>query len=61
MPRFRIVEERCFKSGILIDAVDEDAAQRGDGDIIETAETDSWGFRLLEVEEVDADAEYLEL
>ncbi len=61
MPRYLVTERRAYKSAMLIDAEDEEAAEKGDGDIIDTSDTDSWADELLSVEEVDADQDYAEI
>jgi hypothetical protein len=52
MPRYRVTEERSYTSTMIIDAVDAEAAERGEGEIIEENATDSFGAKLLGVEEI---------
>lgn len=61
MPRFKVVEKRAYKEGFLIDAVDEEAAKRLDGEVVADASTDSWADELLELEQVADDEEDIEL
>lgn len=55
MPRYQVVEHRMHKSGYLIDAASEDDARGLNGDVIDEANTDDWGYEVLSVEEVDQD------
>jgi hypothetical protein len=61
MPRFKVLEKRAYTHGVFIDAEDEEAASHFQGEIVEESETDSYGDEILSVEQVDDDAEYLEL
>ena len=61
MPRFIVIEQRAYREGYLIDAVDEEAAQQREGEVISESETDSWADELLSCEEVDDDVEDIEL
>ncbi len=57
MPRYRVTEKRCRESRYLIDATDEAAARRYDGDIIDEAgDADDYGEEMR-VEEVSDDEE----
>ena len=57
MPRYLVIEHRMHKSGYLIDAESEDAAQGLDGDIVDEANTDDWGYEILSVEEVNPETD----
>lgn len=54
MPRFHVTEIRAFRNNIIIDAVDEAAAARLDGDIVEEyGDNYSWSQNLLGIERLD--------
>lgn len=56
MPRYRVTEIRARKAVYLIDAADEKAAERGDGEILdEGGDADDYGQELVSVERVDND------
>jgi hypothetical protein len=38
---------------MLIDAENEQAAKSGQGEIVDEAETDSYGYEIVSIEEVD--------
>lgn len=59
MPRYKVVEVRAYHSTILIDAENEDAAKRNEGDIIaEEGETyNSWAEQFVSCDEVGEDEE----
>ena len=61
MPRYQVIEKRALYNGVIIDAVDEQAAKQYDGTIIAESETDSWGDELHSIEEVEPDREEVEL
>jgi hypothetical protein len=58
MPKFHVTEERAYKASYLIEAENEDAARQLSGEILDSNETDSWGERLLDIEEVSDDEEF---
>lgn len=57
MPKFIVQEKRCFIWSVLIDAADEDAAGRFEGDILEEAEGAGWGEDFISVESVGEERE----
>lgn len=60
MPRYIVHEKRSRTAEYLIDAADEQAAGRLDGQILdEGGDADDYGDELLSVEEVSDDTEML--
>jgi hypothetical protein len=57
MPRFRVKERRAYRVTYLIDAENEEAAGRLDGELIQEAADDSWADEVLSVEAVADDEE----
>ena len=53
MPTFLVTERRAYDAEILIEAVDEEAAQALQGNIIEENELSSWADFLVNVVEVE--------
>ena len=48
--RWVVKERRCYIETTVIDAVDEDAARRLEGEIVESDEGDSWADAIESVE-----------
>lgn len=61
MPRYQVIQKRAYYDGVLIDAADEEAAKNGDGEVVDSATTDSWYDELHSLEEVDPDTEEIDL
>lgn len=57
MPRYRVIERRALKTGVIIEADDEKAASNYQGNIIDEYETDTWSDELLSCEQVDDDCD----
>lgn len=54
---YRVVEERAYESVVVIVAENEEDARRGEGVVINSYETESWGERTLDVEALSVDHE----
>lgn len=61
MPRFQVTMTRAYKSVVLIDADDAVAARALSGQIVDEAETDSWGESTDSVEQVDDEQDCADL
>jgi hypothetical protein len=61
MPRYRVTETRSYKVAYLIDAEDEGAALRLDGEIVSEVETDSYSESIDDAEQVADDEEEVEV
>ena len=60
MPRYEVVEKRSYEATVIIDAVDEAAACRYDGDIVdewEDSNFNSVGEEILSVKQMADDYE----
>jgi hypothetical protein len=53
VPRFKVVERRCYDATYIIDAANEKDASHLVGDVVSEDEGESWGSDLLSVEVVD--------
>lgn len=59
MPRYEVTEQRMYESIILIESDNEKDAELLRGEILDEVETDSYGYKLVSIEKVDDNAEFI--
>lgn len=55
--RFKVIERRSYDATYIIDADDERAARRLEGEIVSEDHSDCWGDEVLSVEMVEGEDE----
>lgn len=53
--RFKVIERRCYDATYIIEAEDERAARRLEGEIVDEQHSDCWGDEVLSVDEIGED------